>query len=429
MNQQLTQTQRRTDRPKVIGIGDNGRQSLLPQYAQWITESDVLVGGERQLQWFPDYPGETIAIKGGLSELAARLQTVAELGRKVVVLASGDPLFYGIGGYLSSRLDVEIYPNMSSVQLAFARMGQSWQDAYITSVHGRSMKGLAQRIDGKAKVALLTDETNSPRAIADYLLSFGMIEYRAFVAEHLDGPQERCGWYELQELAANDFAPLNVVILTASKEAVKEKQRSLGIEDDQFIQRKPDKGLITKKEIRVLSLAQLGLQQDSIVWDIGTCTGSVAIEAARIARYGEVYAIEKNEADLQNCLDNMRRFRTDLTAVQGRAPQGLESFPDPDAVFIGGSGGEMRELLHVCCTRLRPGGRIVLNAATIENLYEANKAFADEGMATSITLAQIARSKPILDLTRFEGLNPIYIITAKHKEPGGAEAKEANANE
>lgn len=418
-----------TNRPKVIGIGDGGRQSLLPQYIEWIAASDVLVGGERQLQFFPEYPGEKITIKGGLSELASRLKNEAEQGRLVVVLASGDPLFYGIGGYLASRFEVDIYPGMSSVQLAFARMGQSWQDAYITSVHGRSMKGLAQRIDGKAKVALLTDETNSPGAIASYLLSFGMAEYRAFVAENLDGPEERCGWYELEELVERTFSPLNVTILIAPKEASNRRDRwSLGIEDDQFIQRKPDKGLITKKEIRVMSLAQLGLQPDSIVWDIGTCTGSVAIEAAKIARYGEVYAIEKNEADLQNCLDNMRRFRTDLTVVQGRAPQGLEQFPDPDAVFIGGSGGEMKELLHVCCTRLKPGGRIVLNAATIENLYEANKAFADEGMATSITLAQIARSKPILDLTRFEGLNPIYIITAKHKEQDGVE-KEASASE
>ncbi|UQZ85786.1 Precorrin-6Y C(5,15)-methyltransferase [decarboxylating] [Paenibacillus konkukensis] len=416
-------------KPKVIGIGDNGQEGLLPQYAKWVYESDVLVGGERQLQFFPDYMGRTIVIKGGLSELAAKLKAEAEQGRSVVVLASGDPLFYGIGGYLSSKLDVEVYPSPSSVQVAFARMGQSWQDAYITSVHGRSIKGLAQRIDGKPKVALLTDETNHPGAIARYLLSFGMTEYRAFVAENLDGEGERTGWYDLTELAEQQFSPLNVLILSAAGGKGPGTRDALGIEDDRFIQRKPDKGLITKKEIRVLSLAQLQLQEDSVVWDIGTCTGSVAIEAAKIARYGQVYAIEKNEADLQNCIDNMHRFRTDITAVQGRAPQGLEAFPDPDAVFIGGSGGEMKELLHACCTRLKPGGRIVLNAATIENLYEANKAFAEEGFATSITLAQIARSKPILDLTRFEGLNPIYIITAKHKEPGGAEEREANAGE
>ncbi|MEK3910883.1 bifunctional cobalt-precorrin-7 (C(5))-methyltransferase/cobalt-precorrin-6B (C(15))-methyltransferase [Paenibacillus sp. FSL H7-0331] len=421
-------------KPKVIGIGDNGRDSLLPLYADWIDSSELLVGGERQLQFFPDHQGEQLIIKGGLSELAARLKTESEQGRSVVVLASGDPFFYGIGGYLSSKLAVEVYPNLSSIQLAFARMGESWQDAEVVSVHGRSIKGLAQRIDGKKKVALLTDETNSPQEIARYLLAFGMTEYRVFVAENLDGPSERTDWYELQELAeqaTEAFSPLNVVILRQRPgvSSADLPQWPFGIDDELFAQRKPDKGLITKKEIRVLSLAQMGLRSDSIVWDIGTCTGSVAIEAARIARQGAVYAIEKNEADLANCLENMTRFRADITVIQGRAPQGLETFADPDAVFIGGSGGEMKELLHVCCTRLRPGGRIVLNAVTIENLYEANRTFAEEGFATNITLAQISRSKPILDMTRFEGLNPVYIITARHQEPESAAVKETKAVE
>jgi precorrin-6Y C5,15-methyltransferase (decarboxylating) len=421
-----------TNKPKIIGIGDNGKDSLLPLYIDWIERCDLLVGGERQLQFFADYEGEKLSVKGGLSELAARLKTESERGRSVVVLASGDPLFYGVGGYLGARLEVEVYPALSSIQLAFAKLGESWQDAEIISVHGRSMKGLAQRIDGKRKVALLTDDTNNPQAIARYLLAFGMTEYRVFVAENLGGPDEKTGWHELKELLESGpeaFSPLNVVILKADTAGAAPPQWPFGIDDELFAQRKPDKGLITKKEIRILSLAQLALRTDSIVWDIGTCTGSVAIEAARIARQGQVYAIEKNEPDLGNCLENMLRFRADLTAIQGRAPQGLEQFPDPDAVFIGGSGGEMKELLRVCCTRLRPGGRIVLNAATIENLYEANRTFAEEGFATNITLAQISRSKPILDMTRFEGLNPVYIITAQLKAPGGAAEKEANAGE
>lgn len=394
---------------RIIGIGDNGTESLLPIYQKWIEECEVLIGGERQLSFFPQFTGERVVIKGGLSNLVERLQ---QESRTTVVLASGDPLFYGIGGYLSKKVNVEIYPNLSSIQLAFARIGESWQDAYFSSVHGRSMKGLAQRIDGLSKVALLTDEENTPNAIAKYLLSFGMTEYQAFVAENIGGANERCAWYELEEMIEESFSPLNILILKKIKEA---PSWSLGIEDDEFVQRKPDKGLITKREIRTLSIAALQLKKDSIVWDIGTCTGSIAIEVARIARLGEVYAIEKNEADLENCRENMRKFRTDFTTVHGKAPAGLEQFPDPNAIFIGGTGGEMRELLHICCTRLKPDGRIVLNAATIETLYLANQAFAEEGYETKITLAQISRSKPILTMNRFEGLNPIYIITAERK--------------
>ncbi len=396
-------------RLKVIGIGDDGQAGLLPLYREWINQCELLVGGERHLGFFPEFEGERLVYQGGLAAVVDRLKAET---RDTVLLASGDPLFYGIGGYLANKLPVEIYPNLSSLQLAFARMGESWQDAMVTSVHGRSMKGLAQRIDGRAKVALLTDEENSPSAIARYLLSFGMDEYEAFVAENLAGADERTGWYTLADMAEQVFSPLNVVILRKRADG---PQWALGIADDEFIQRKPDKGLITKREIRVLSIANLQLRDDSTVWDIGTCTGSVAIEAARIARNGQVFAVEKNADDLENCRQNMHKFRTDLTLLHSKAPAGLEQFPDPDAVFIGGSGGEIRELLHIICTRLKPNGRIVLNAATIENLYEATQAFQEEGFDFQVTLAQIARSKPILNLTRFEGLNPIYLITANRK--------------
>lgn len=398
----------------VIGIGDDGAAGLPELYIDRIKRAEVLVGGERQLEFFPDFRGETIPLKGGLSEITEKLQ--AE-NRRTVVLASGDPLFYGIGGYLAGKFPgrVEVYPQVSSLQLAFARIGESWQNAFIASAHGRSLKGLAQRIDGQAKVALLTDEKNHPGAIARYLLEFGMTEYRVFVGEHLGGAKERTGWYELEELAATDesaFLPLNIIILRRLP-GVPTPQWPLGIDDAEFAQRKPDKGLITKKEVRVLSLAALRLKRDSIVWDIGTCTGSIAIEAARICRDGAVYAVEKNEGDLANFQENIRKFRTDITGIHAKAPAGLDQFPDPDAVFIGGSGGELRELLSICCNRLRPNGTIVLNAATIENLAAATQAFAEEGFATDITLAQISRSKPILDMTRFESLNPVYIIAAR----------------
>ncbi|WP_418936995.1 precorrin-6y C5,15-methyltransferase (decarboxylating) subunit CbiE [Metabacillus fastidiosus] len=392
---------------KLIGIGDNGQESLLPQYAQWIEESEVLVGGERVLAFFPNYQGEKITVKGGLKAIVERLQ---EENRPTVVLASGDPLFYGIGGYLSSKIDIEVYPYLSSVQLAFSKMRESWQDAYFVSVHGRSMKGLAQKVDGRAKIALLTDAENSPNHIAEYLLSFGITEYKAFVAENIGGENERYRWFTLDEMKEAEFSPLNVVIL---KRTGKGPEWSVGIEDEEFIQRKPDKGLITKKEIRTLSISALNLQKTSVVWDIGTCTGSMAIEAARIATEGEVFAVEKNEADLENCLQNMEKFRTDFTAVHGKAPERLDEFKDPDAVFIGGTAGGMEAILSICCERLKENGRIVLNAVTIENLSEALQAFKQNGFETTITLAQISRSKPILNLTRFDALNPIYIITAK----------------
>ncbi|ARU61494.1 cobalamin biosynthesis protein CbiE [Tumebacillus avium] len=395
------------DKIHVIGLGDDG--DVAPEQHALIYRSNILIGGERHLAFFPDFEGETWVIKGALNELVKKIQAAKGI---ITVLASGDPLFYGIGGYLAQKLDgVVIHPHFSSVQLAFARLGVSWQDAYIASLHGKPIHGLAQKIDGRDKVALLTDDKQTPAVIADYLLSFGMTEYQAFVAENLGGTSERCGRYGLEELKGQTFSPLNVVLLL-KKAGHAAPHWGLGIDDDQFSQRKPDKGLITKKEVRVLSLSELNLRPDSSVWDIGTCTASVAIEAARIAREGAVYAIEKNEPDLQNARENAQKFRADITFVHGKAPEGLQNWPDPDAVFIGGSGGEMADLLKLCAERLRPNGRIVLNAATIETLYEATQTFAAVGLTTRVTLLQTSRSKPILHMTRFEGLNPIYIITA-----------------
>ena len=307
--------------------------------------------------------------------------------RNVVILVSGDPLFYGLGGVLAKKLSLEIYPYTSSIQFAFSKMQESWQDAYITSLHGRSIKGFAQKIDGRKKIAILTDEKNSPQAIATYLKRFGMTEYDAFVAENLEGDNERCRFLTLDEMEQTSFYPLNVVILK-QRVAVSERA-SLGIPDDAFLQRKPDKGLITKREIRALCLQELQLKEDSIVWDIGTCTGSVAIEAAKIAREGAVYAIEKNEGDLENCLENQQKHRTDFIAILGKAPERLDEFPDPNAIFIGGNGGNMEHLLaNMYCASSARMGVFVMNIATIENLAEAMEHLKSLGCeVTSITSA------------------------------------------
>ncbi|MDA3129697.1 precorrin-6y C5,15-methyltransferase (decarboxylating) subunit CbiE [Aliibacillus thermotolerans] len=399
---------------KVIGVGEDGRANLLPIYEKWIQRSERLVGGKRLLSFFPEYKGEKMVLEGGLKQTIVRL---AQDPKETVLLASGDPLFYGIGSYVAKKLEnVEIYPALSSIQLAFARMKESWQDAYFVSVHGRSMKGLAQKINGRKKVCLLTDEENTPAAIAQYLLDFEMEEYTLFIAENVGGEKEKTGWFTLHEAINYDASPLNVVILRAEHPP---KRLPFGFPDELFKQRKPDRGLITKKEVRALSLSELSLQEDSVVWDIGTCTGSVAIEAAYIAREGQVYAIEKNEADIQFAKENAKKFRTDIHFYHGKAPEMLDTWPDPDRVFIGGTGGNIETLLSLCVRKLKSDGRIVLNAATIETLYQAMDIFSSLDCEVNVTMAHIARSKKILHMTRFEGLNPVYIVTARKKEREG----------
>ncbi|KXG44337.1 bifunctional cobalt-precorrin-7 (C(5))-methyltransferase/cobalt-precorrin-6B (C(15))-methyltransferase [Tepidibacillus decaturensis] len=414
------------EKMKIIGIGDDGENGIFPHYRKWIAEADILVGGERQLSYFPDFQKEKWILRGDLPFILHRLKEEA-INKKVVVLASGDPLFYGIGRLFLDIIGCEnlsIYPHLSSVQLAFARLGDSWQDSYIESLHGRSLTGLAQRIDGKTKIALLTDAVHSPTMIAQYLLIYGFDEYEMFIGEHLGGKNEKIYLLSLEEAGDQTFAPLNIVIMRKRKEIPAVQSWNLGIEDEEFYQKKPKKGLITKKEIRVLSLVEMKLRSGDILWDIGAGSGSVSIEASKYQPDTEVYAIEKDIENIDFIKKNMKKFRTDFTVIHGEAPDCLNDLPDPDVIFVGGSNGRLEEILQLGCHRLKQNGRVIVNAITMETLIETLHFFENRGCSPKITLVQIARSKPIASKTGFESLNPIYIVTATN--PKGKRKEEVD---
>ncbi|WP_339254975.1 precorrin-6y C5,15-methyltransferase (decarboxylating) subunit CbiE [Paenibacillus sp. FSL P2-0089] len=399
----------------VIGIGEDGAGGLTPDSLSIVNNSEVLLGGERQLNFFGRYRGEKIVLQGGLKPFTDKLEEVWR-ERRTVVLASGDPFFFGIAGYLVRRFGpehVEVIPHYSSVQLAFARLGDSWQDAELISLHGRPIQGLAQRIDGRHKIALLTDENNTPAVIAAYLQEFGMVEYEAFVCERLGGAEEVCRFWTLEEMVTREFAALNVVILRRKQEVSAPVRRGFAYPDGEFRQRKPEKGLITKREVRALVLSELNLSEDAVVWDIGSGSGAVAAECARIARLGRVYALEKSAENLPNMAANRLKFRADFEIIQAKAPQGLAALPDPDAVFIGGSGGELAAIIEHSAARLQPGGRIVVGAITVETLHGSMEALKAAGLACEVTMLQASRGKPILGMTRFDGMNPVYVVSGR----------------
>ena len=165
--------------------------------------------------------------------------------------------------------------------------------------------------------------------------------------------------------------------------------------------------------MRALSLARLRLRPDSVVWDIGAGSGSVGLEAARLARHGHVWAIEKNPADAANARANARRLRAgNYTLVEGKAPAHLDTWPDPDAVFIGGSGGELAALIELVLARLKSGGRLVMNFVTLENLATATAALSAANVDWDVVQLQASRSQPILDMHRMAAQNPVWIVTA-----------------
>lgn len=386
----------------VVGIGDNGADSLSRDALRRVEDAELLLGGERQLSFFANHPADKLTIRDNLKEIAARLQNET---RRVVVLASGDPLFYGIAGYLATKIGrdrLEVLPNISSMQLAFARIKESWHDAALVSCHAKPVEDALDVIRDAKKVGIFTDNQNTPARIARELLKAGIGGFLAHVCENLGGDDERVSSWTLEELAERSFSPLNVLVLTKRAEMPPSQGRewTIGIPEEAFYQRQPLKGLITKTEVRVLSLAKMRLRPGNVVWDVGAGSGSVSIEAALLG--AKVWAIEKNKEDCEIIRRNIEKFDApQITVVHGVAPAALFDLPTPDAVFIGGSGGEMSEIIRLCRERLAPGGRLVINVATLENLGQAP--------ARNVILVQISRTRPILDLHRFEALNPVFI--------------------
>jgi precorrin-6Y C5,15-methyltransferase (decarboxylating) len=194
-------------------------------------------------------------------------------------------------------------------------------------------------------------------------------------------------------------------------------RRPLGLPDEAFEQRRPLRGQITKREVRAVSLYSLGLRHDSVVWDIGAGTGSVSVEAALIAVQGEVYAVERNESSIELLRCNVERFGSaNVRVIPGEAPLALSDLPDPDAVFVGGSGGQLADILDAAARRLKPGGRIVVNLAALERAQEAYHRLKERGLATEMVMVNAARSRELADGTvRLESLNPVFIVTAHRK--------------
>jgi precorrin-6Y C5,15-methyltransferase (decarboxylating) len=421
---------------RVIGVLDDGVASLNATALAYLRHADVVIGGARTLALLARElkPG---AVR---HDLTGKLKAVPDWVRAAradhlscVVLATGDPLCHGIAPYLAQHLCVQaldILPNLSTLQLACARIGLAWQDARIVSVHAKDagewargstpdhgLYGLAQALRRHARLLVLTSPDNSPDRIARLLLAEGLgDDFHMAVAENLLQPEERV----LAELSPQDaagmrFAALNVVLLWRVTPAPRPVR--FGLMDSAFVQRQPEKGLITKQEVRAVSLARLQLRLDNVVWDIGAGSGSVGLEAARLCPEGHVYAIEKNDADFAIAGQNHAAFGiSNYSLHQGKAPEGLDAWPDPDAVFIGGSGGELASLIALIVGRLRPGGNLVMNFVTLENLATATATLDGiDGVAWDVLQLQAARSKPILHMHRMAAENPVWIVCAQRE--------------
>lgn len=358
--------------------------------------------------------------------------------RTVVLLASGDPLFFGIGRKVIGEFGenrVEILPDLSSIQIAFSKIKEPWDDVFLMSLHGgpdpEKRRRLPYEIDdipsllqAHNKIAVLTDRENSPSEIARRIPSTPeFTSLKIFVCEKLGYPDEKITSGTPDKIAEMIFSDPNVVILVN-----REEERKKGIAEGKSITNNTgpsfglsereithSRGLITKDEVRAVSIHKLRLPKKGILWDIGAGSGSVSIETARLYPELKVFAIEKNEEQLAHIRDNKIKFGTPNIAItSGEAPEALKDLPSPDRVFIGGSGGQLPGIIRRIRERM-PKGVVVLNAVTLETLYEALPVLESNGFETEISQISVSRSKILNGQRHMTALNPVFVIRGERK--------------
>ncbi|MBI5017735.1 MAG: precorrin-6y C5,15-methyltransferase (decarboxylating) subunit CbiE [Deltaproteobacteria bacterium] len=394
-----------TPRVHVIGVPP-GATEITADAREAALGARFLVGAARHLALVPDFGGEVWPVEARV--LAAVDRVAADPALTAAFLASGDPGFFGIGATLLRRLprdQVRLWPAVTSLQLAFARAGEAWSEARFASLHGRPLEALAPLL-GASKIGLLTDETHGPAAVARLLLASGWDDIEIVVAEDVGLPSER-----ITRGAPADFmewtgSALNVVLLLRS--GPDPRPLGPGLREEAFSH---GRGLITKAEVRTSVLAQLRLPREGVLWDVGAGSGSVAVEACLLAPGLRAYAVEKTAEGQGHLAENRRRFRVaGLVPVAGEAPEALAGLPSPDAVFVGGSGGRLAEVLDACWPQLRPGGAMVVAAVLVETLAEALAWGRAAGIDPDLTEIRAARSRAVAGKHLMDPQNPVTLI-------------------
>jgi precorrin-6Y C5,15-methyltransferase (decarboxylating) len=398
----------------VVGVGGEGPASLPPALRVRISAADQLWGSERLLTEWAGHPAEKVIVKTNLDDLIDRLRMRG--AARVVILASGDPGFYGIAGtllrYFASG-ELEIIPQPTSLQWAFARAGISWSDAILASAHARPLAEVLAWAKRAPKLGILTDSQHTPALIAQRLLEAGSQDCRAIVAENLGLPNERLTDTRLSALPGLEFTSLNVMLLLRDP-GWRPAPGFAPRPDEAYVHRR---GLISKADVRALSLARLALRETDIAWDIGAGSGAMSIEMAELAWRGQVYAIERDLENLEYIRENLRLFGAlNVTVVSGEAPHALEALPRPAAVFIGGSGGRMKDILCHLQLACASGCRVVANLATLENLNAALVTMRELNWETELCQVNLAHGKAIAGLMRLAPLNPVFILSGERPE-------------
>jgi precorrin-6B C5,15-methyltransferase / cobalt-precorrin-6B C5,C15-methyltransferase len=396
-------------RVAVIGL-DGG--PLSAEAERLLAEAVIVVGGTRHLKTLGVEGERGVVLSGDLSEALGR---IGESGGPVVVLASGDPGFFGIARLLGERFGTEnlrVLPAVSSIAHAFARAGISWDDAVAVSAHGRDPRRAVNVCRAHPKVAVLTSPQFGPAELARELEGW---ERTFFVAEKLGEPDERAFRGGAAEVVDEEWRDPNVVLVVDEAQAVGGRGWiSSGIEspggwalpDGAFEHRS---GMVTKPETRAFVLARLGPGRGDLVWDVGAGSGSVAIECARLG--AAAMAIERDPGSCTRIRKNAARHGAYVRVVEAEAPDALQDLPEPDAVFVGGSGIGFEEIVKLCAIRARR--TVVLSLITLERVVPATEILESCSLEVETTFLQASRVKGVGALHRLAAETPVFVVSGR----------------
>ena len=352
----------------IVGIGADGWSGLNAAARTAVNEANLVIGGARQLSLLGDEAGgETCcwdAGAGGFSALLQRLQQARQQGLKVCLLASGDPMWHGLGASLSRHLqggEYHVLPAVSSRSLAAARLGWALQETLCLSLHNRPPEALLAHLAPRARLLLLSRDATTPQAVAKLLCESGYGESRVHVLENLGAEQERIRSLRADAFALTDIANLNLLAVAVAPRCTRETHGLFGIADDAF----RHDGNITRREIRAMALARLRPFPGALLWDVGAGSGSLSVEWMRLHGGNRAIAIEARQDRCDLIAGNRAAFGVpELEIRTGTAPAVFAELPRPDAIFIGG-GVATEGLLEASWEALPPNGTLVAHAVSV----------------------------------------------------------------
>jgi precorrin-6Y C5,15-methyltransferase (decarboxylating) len=396
----------------VVGVGLSP-EDLSVRAQKIIMAADVLAGGRRLLGYFPGHTAQKIVLDRNIEATLQKLKKSSR-GKRIVVLASGDPNFYGVSPLVIAVFGKErvcVVPNITAFQAAFARARERWDNAVFISLHGRDIAGLQKIFHAEGPAVIYCDDKNTPAAAARWLMKAEprAAQWRTRVFENLGQRDERVTEGALKTFLRRRYAALTMMIISAQQARdCAGSAAVLGIGDEHFHH---DRGMITKKDVRLLSLSRLGCGNGRVLWDIGAGSGSLAIEAARLYPGLAVYAVEQDTVRFTQLEKNVKKFTAEnVTALRGSAPAVLKNLPRPHSVFIGGSGGSLAAILRQVKKSIRSPGSLVINGVTLDTIQGAIallKAWKWRYRVTAVQLGQLESSRhPEI----FRAENPVFIL-------------------